>query len=309
MWPTLAVLVAAGLGASSGLYIKGVALSGLALTACRMGVPFLLVLPFVLRRKAWLGLPSQRTGLWVASGLNAVRMLLFILAYKLTAVGNAVVLLYLWPVFALLFGCLRRRVWPTWAQAGVLALAFGGVVIMNLHRNFSLAGADLLGSLFMIGSAALFAITALVFKQALAEVRETDTLYFQNGLGAVVFLPFLLAEAPSVPLADLGLALVYGLVVGLGAFGLFFFAMKRLPLFQYSALAYAEVPLGVLLGIVVLGESMTANQGLGALLVLAGSFLWPKGPRKARASVVQRNHERFQSPPPTLDHALRAPSL
>lgn len=277
LWlPVAAVLGGAALGASSGLYIKGVGLSGLALAAFRMGIPFLVVLPFVLKRGAGLGLKEQRRGLWTASGLNAVRMLLFILAYKLTAIGNAVVLLYLWPVFALVFGCLRDRRLPTGGQAGILALAFGGVVVMNLHRDFSAARNDLLGSGFMIVSAALFAVTALLFKNALAQVKETDTLYFQNGVGALVFLPFAVMEVPSTPLPEVGLALVYGLVVGFVAFGIFFYAMKRLPLFQYSALAYSEVVFGVLLGVVVLGETLTANQLAGAALILSASVLAQK---------------------------------
>lgn len=271
--PVGAVLVAAALGASSGLYIKGLGFSSLALAAFRMGVPFVLALPFVWARGSLLGHPDQRRALWVASALNAARMLLFILAYKLTTIGNAVVLLYLWPVFALVFGCLRDRRAPTLDQLGILALAVAGVVVMNLHRNVSLAGNDLVGSAVMLASAALFAVTALLFKKALAQVHETDTLYFQNVLGALVFLPFLVLEVPTAPLGDVALASVYGLVVGFGAFGLFFYAMKRLPLFQYSALAYAEVPFGVALGVVVLGESLTGNQIGGAVLVLVASFL------------------------------------
>lgn len=285
--PIVAVLAAAALGASSGLYIKGVGLSGLALAAFRMGVPFLVVLPLVLRRGTGLGLKSQRRNLWLASGINAVRMLLFILAYKVTAIGNAVVLLYLWPVFALVFECLRQRRPPTWAQVGVLVLAFGGVVVMNLHRDFSVGGSDLWGSLMMITSAALFAVTAMVFKKALVHVKETDTLYFQNGIGAVVFLPFLLFELPTTPLPEVGLALVYGLVVGFIAFGMFFYAMKRLPLFQYSALAYSEVPFGVLLGVVVLGEAVTTNQVVGAVLVLVASFLAQRLTTSPRAVAPQ----------------------
>jgi drug/metabolite transporter (DMT)-like permease len=49
--------------------------------------------------------------------------------------------------------------------------------------------------------------------------------------------------------------------------------MKRLPFFQYSALAYIEVPLGVVLGLLFLGESLVPNQIVGALMVLVASFV------------------------------------
>ncbi len=271
--PIAAVLVAASLGASSGLYIKGIHLSSLALAGFRMSVPFLVVLPIIARGGRMLGERSQRKSLWLASGLNAVRMLLFVMAYKLTAIGNAVVLLYLWPIFALIFDCIGFRQRPAPARLGLLALAFGGVVTMNLHRDFSLASGDLLGSVFMIVSASIFAMTAIIFKKALARVHETDALFFQNAIGAVVFFPFLFAELGGAPFSDLALGLCYGLMVGLIGFALFFFGMKRLPLFQYSALAYSEVPFGLALGVLVLGERFVLNQILGAAMILCASFI------------------------------------
>ncbi|HET7838472.1 MAG TPA: DMT family transporter [Rectinemataceae bacterium] len=273
MLPVAAVLVAAGLGASSGLYIKGIGLSSLALAGFRMGVPFFAVLPYLARRGRMLGEKSERKGLWLASGINAVRMLLFVMAYKLTTIGNAVVLLYLWPIFALVFDCVRFRRWPERAQLGLLALAFGGVVTMNYHRGFSLSSEDFLGSALMILSACLFAATVIMFKKALAKVHETDALFFQNAIGAIVYAPFLFAELGGASLHDIGLGLSYGLAVGLVGFGLFFFGMKRLPLFQYSALAYSEVPFGLALGVLVLGEDISGTQLAGAAMILGASFV------------------------------------
>ena len=59
------------------------------------------------------------------SGINAVRMFFFFLTYMLTSVGNAVVSLYTWPVFAHALQCMvlgevvsRRHVfllsWHLW---------------------------------------------------------------------------------------------------------------------------------------------------------------------------------------------------
>ncbi|HWP68158.1 MAG TPA: DMT family transporter [Rectinemataceae bacterium] len=270
--PILAILAAAALGATSGLYIKGLAFSGLAMSGLRMLVPFLLVLPSVARRGQLLGKKSYRGKLYFASALNAVRMFLYIMAFKFTSMGNAIVLLYLWPVFALIIDSIRLRRPLDMARLGILGLAFGGVVVLNLNRNFSLAGSDLLGSGCMILSALLFAGTAIIFKDALKEVKETDTLYFQNGMGALVFLPFLLSEIPNAPSAHLAIGLLYGFAVGLVGFGLFFYAMKRLPFFQYSALSYCEVPIGLFFGVVFLGEGIRLSQAIGVVMIVAGSF-------------------------------------
>lgn len=284
--PIFAVLAAAALGASSGLYIKGLAFSSLAVSSLRMTVPFIFVLPFVARHGLLFGKPGMRGRLFLASALNAGRLYLFVLAYKLTAMGNAVALLYLWPVFALLIDSIRQKKPMSLRRLGVLLLATGGVVVMNLHRDFSLDGPFILGSLCMIVSAFVFAGTNIIFKQALSVMSEVDTLYFQNGVGALVFLPFLIAEIPGAPLADLGIGIFYGVAVGLIGFGLFFVGMKRLPMFQYSALSYSEVPFGVLLGLLFLDEKITVNQIAGMALIVAGSFMAQRLRSSFRRGVV-----------------------
>lgn len=271
--PILAVLAGAAIGATSGLYIKGLAFSGLAMTSFRMTVPFLLTLPHAAKRGVLLGKGELRGRLILASCLNAGRLYLFILAYRLTSIGNAVVLLYLWPVFSLLFESARarRRLEP--AKLGSLALATGGVLVMNLNRGFSFSGTDFWGSLCMIASSLVFAGVNLIFKESLMVFGEIDTLYFQNAVGGLVYLPFLAIALPRASAGDLGLGLLYGVIVGLLGFGLFFVGMKRLPLFRYSALTYAEVPFGLALGAIFRGERLSVNHGVGALLVLAGSAL------------------------------------
>lgn len=129
------------------------------------------------------------------------------------------------------------------------------------------------GSLIMIVSAFVYAVTAVMFKKALKEVKEVDTVFFQNAAGGIVFLPFLVAELPGAAIAHVGLGALYGLVVGFIGFGLIFYGMKRLTLFQYGALSYTEVPFAVLAGILFLGEGLTINQMAGILLVVGGSFL------------------------------------
>lgn len=271
--PILAVILGASLGASSGTYIRSVGISSLAMTGFRMGVPFLFFLPGLVRRGMLFGPPGLRASLWITSAINAVRMFFFVLAYKLTPVGTSVVLLYLWPVFALIFDSIRLRRRPSTPQIALVGLAFAGVVVMNLHRGFSLSSSESIGSAMMILAAAMFAITSIRFKKVLAGIREGDAIYFQNAIGAIVFIPFLLAELGGARPLDLALGLIYGLSVGTLGFTFYFYAMKRLTLFQYGALSYTEVPLATLIAALVLGEAVVANQVVGGLMVLAASFL------------------------------------
>jgi drug/metabolite transporter (DMT)-like permease len=268
-----AILLATTLGASSGLFIKSLPFSGLGMTGFRMGVPFLFLLPLMIKRKMILGPVKNRKKIWMGSLLNAIRMILYVLSYKLTTMTNAVVLLYTWPLFALLIHSITTREKLKVKEIGLLIIAFSGVILLNAHKGFSLSGSDMKGNIFMIISALIFAISLLIFKDALVDHSEGEVLYFQNALGAVILIPFLAAEIPGMPLTATLTGLFYGFSVGIIGFGCFFIALKRLPIFQYGVLGYFEVFIAVLFGILLLGEEVRWNIILGALMILITSFL------------------------------------
>lgn len=98
-------------------------------------------------------------------------------------------------------------------------------------------------------------------------------VYFQNALGALIFLPLLILELPGTPVSESMLGVIYGFSAGIVGFGLFFYALKRLPIFQYGALTYIEVFWGVLYGVFFIGEVLTPNIIAGVLLILISSVL------------------------------------
>jgi drug/metabolite transporter (DMT)-like permease len=250
-----------------------------------MAVPLAFLLPLVIKRGSWRVSGDHRLSLLLGSSINALRMLLYILSFKLTAMGNAVVLLYLWPLFALLLQSLKDRRLPKPREFLLVAAAFTGVTVMNLHRDFSLTGNDAAGTALMTASALLFAWTTLIFKKNLSGVGETDTVFFQNVLGALIFFPFLMTELPSLSGSQIFLGILYGFLVGLTAFTLFFYALKRLPLFQYSAMAYIEVLFGLVFSVVFLFETITWNMIAGAMLVVGASFM-ASVPVRTRKSIA-----------------------
>lgn len=268
-----AIIIATAIGASSGLYIKSLPFSSFALTGFRMSIPFLFFLPLMIKRGLVLGKKENRKKVLIGSSLNAIRMFLYVLAYKLTTITNAVVLLYLWPIFALLLDNIIYKKRLKLNEFLILFMALFGVVLLNIQKGFSISGNDLLGSIIMIFSALIFSITMLVFKEILNGHSEGETLFFQNVIGAIVFIPFLLMELPNIPFADTCLALLYGFSVGILGFGLFFYSLKRLSIFQYGALGYTEVFFGVVYGVLLLGEGLTLNIIIGVILILSSSFL------------------------------------
>ncbi len=280
-----AILLATLLGAASGLMIKALPYSSPALSAFRMGVPFLFFLPLMIRRGIVFGPLKYRKKLWTGSLLNALRMVLYILAYKLTTLANAVVLVYLWPLFALLIDAKLKKQRLKGREMGLLLLALGGVILMNMGKGFSFSTRDLIGCLCMSLSALGFSVTALIFKEALKDHSEGEVIYFQNALGGVLSIPFLLHEVSFYTAGDFAMGVGYGLMIGVIGFICFFAAMKRLPIFQYGALTYIEVIFGVSFGIVFLGEQMSPVKAIGMVLILTASVLSRLADRQSTAAV------------------------
>ena len=270
--PSMLLLTGAAVGALSGLFIKALPLSAAVLLGFRFGVPFIILLPYVIKRKTCFGRKKDRILLWSGGFLNVLRMVFYIIAFKLTAMGNAVVLLYLWPVFALVTSAVKEKRIPDIRNILIILAAFSGVVVMNLHREFSLTSSDLYGSLSMILSAFIFSLAVFIYKKALSGYSEGEVIYFQNSMGALVMIPFLLADKGVYQTADLLLGGLYGILVGIVTFLCFFYALKRLPVFQYSILTYSEILFAVIFGIIFLGESLAINQVAGMIIVAFSSF-------------------------------------
>ncbi len=97
--PYLAIILAATIGGSSGVFIKLLDLPSTSMTFFRMFVPVVVLLVYLSLKKIRL-FRGHYGIMLVASGLNATRMLLFFVGYLYTSIGNAVIILFTWPIFA-----------------------------------------------------------------------------------------------------------------------------------------------------------------------------------------------------------------
>lgn len=265
--PEILVLAAAGVWGSTGLFVRMAALPPTHIAFFRMLVPVVVIASWFLLRRHRI----PREGLhWrlVASGVNAVRMYFFFLAFSLTSVATATVTLYSWPLFAVLFAgpILGERVGP--ARWGLLVLGFLGVPLLYLGgRGGGNSSAELGGILAMLVSAALHALTVTLLKRARSGGSFLETTFFQNLVGAVVFGVVVLGGDERITTTQIAWALGLGTTVGLVGFTLFFVALHRLSTGVATNLTYFEVVVAATLGTLVLGEPLTWGTVTGALLI------------------------------------------
>lgn len=247
----------------------------------------------------WLRRPAYRAGDWrLLLGLAACEPCLYFLfeaaALQNTSASQAGMITALLPlmVATAAFVFLREQVGrTTWlgfglAVAGAVWLSAGSVA--DDH-----APAPALGNFFELLAMACATGYILLLKQLTTRYSAFLLTAMQAFVGAVFFLPFaLLGEPWPAEVSPAGLAAVgyLGVVVTVGAYGLYNFGVSQMPASQATGFTNLIPVFTVLFATVLLGERLTPTQTAAAALVFAGVGLsqWRSAP-PAPAPVLDAN--------------------
>lgn len=176
------------------------------------------------------------------------------------------------PVFTGLLGWLlagQSRPGRAWLLATALALA--GLVVLLLPGRSSTA--DPGGVLLAVGAAVSYATYTLAAKRLLDDGHPpTAVMGAAFGLAALLLLPVLAALHPAALLRPGALALVGYLALAPTVLAYLAFArgLAGLPPATVTTLGLAEPVVAAALGVLLLGEPLSAATAAGAALVLAG---------------------------------------
>ncbi|MBU1952572.1 DMT family transporter [Patescibacteria group bacterium] len=271
--PYFGMIIALTIGAFNGVLLKLLELEPEVITFFRLAVPAFVLFFFIKFYKKKKILRGNFKLMLVASAFNASRMFLYFLAFSYTSVANGIIMLYTWPIFSSIFGVIFIKEKAKLKEWLLISLAFFGVIVIMSNQELSFSNTDLVGMLIMIASAALFAVTVVIFKKKLDEYSPTETIFYQSILGAVIFFPFIFFSNEGLTLGKSLLAIGhYGFLVGILGFVLLFRALKKLKVIQYSLIGYWEVIAGVLFGIVLLGDDITLNMVFGGLMIISAGW-------------------------------------
>lgn len=276
--PYLAIIIAVSLGAFNAVLVKWLDLSPVMMTFLRLATPTVIMgvaLRVVFKKRIAF---KNAKPLLVASLLNTIRILFYYLAFRLTTVGNGTIILYIWPIFATLFGALFLKEKTRLSEYALIFLAFLGVSVMFSNEHLSFANKDIVGMLLMMGSAAIYAGTIIIYKKYTEAYSPAEFVFYQNCVGGVLLLPVLFFTDQAFSVRDAAIASGYfGVIVGIGAFLLVFSALKRLSTIRFSLIHYFEVVAGVLYGVLFLGESLSFTMLVGGLLIILAGWLLIRG--------------------------------
>lgn len=279
----LAVAAAACTWGTLGIFAKALYAEGLsfeALVAVRASVGWAAVVAFVLLTRGASGLRVARgdLALLVPLGLFGVGAfyLLYFYTVRESAVGTAAILLYSSPAFVavLAWAFLGERLGT--AKVLALLLTFGGIALV--------AGAYAPGALEVrplvlvtgLLSGLTYGLYSIFGKPVSGRLAPATVLSYALGVGSVVLV---LAALPTLGTllglspGGYALLLVLAVVHTALAFGLYTVGLQRLEAGQAAIVATVEPVVAGALGVVLLGEGLTAPKIFGAVLVLSGALL------------------------------------
>jgi drug/metabolite transporter (DMT)-like permease len=170
-----------------------------------------------------------------------------------------------------------RKPLPAMAWAG-LALGWSGVALLGFLRALDgLAAVEASGFAFAVGAAAAQAVGLLAYAPAKARVDTWVASLGQTTVSAILCLILALMLEGAMPRggsATTIAALLWSmLVVGIGAYALYFVMLRRVPASTASALQLLAPPLAAVFGWALLGERLYASDIAGGVLTLTGLAL------------------------------------
>ena len=217
--------------------------------------------------------------LWAGIGAGLLFGGEFIFIYaglEYTAASRMVVFIYLAPIFT----ALGLHWWVPGEKLasgqwlGVL-LSFAGIAFAFWEGTQT---QTLLGDFFGIFGALLWAATTVLIRAtSLARASATKTLFYQLAVSALM-LPLAslaMGERGLIALTPVGIAgIAYqAVIVAFASYLAWFWLLRRYLAARLAVFSFLSPLFGVLSGVLVLGEPLTARFVIAALLVGAGIVL------------------------------------
>jgi drug/metabolite transporter (DMT)-like permease len=261
-----AVFLCAVLWSTSGLFIKLIDWHPVVIAGSRsfLAVFFLLAARMISRPRK--GAAAGRNRHIIAGGLAyAATMLSFVIANKLTASANAILLQYTAPIWASILGWLLIREKPRWEHWGALALVMEGLA---LFFREGLAGGAFLGDSIALLSGLFFGANS-VFLRMQKDGNPADSLLLAHIVCAAVSVPFVFIHPPALNPAGIAAIVFMGIIqIGLASL-LFSFGIKRVRALEAMLIAMIEPVLNPLWVLAITGEKPSASALLGGSVIIA----------------------------------------
>lgn len=277
--PRIMLIISMTVFGTLGLFVRNISVSSGELALYRAILAALLIAAFLAVTKQKIPFSEIRKEIpllllsGVAMGFNWI---LLFEAYKYTTVSVATLSYYFAPVIVTVACPILFKEKMSAKQWICFMMSTLGIVLITGLGDLSVGNNHLIGILFGLGAACLYA-TVILLNKFIKKVEGIHRTFLQFIAAILVLIPYV-GFTSGVTLSNLdGLGWICLLIVGFVHTGvtycLYFSSLKELPGQKAAILSYIDPLVAVLVSVLVLGESMTALQVIGGILIL-GFTLW-----------------------------------
>jgi drug/metabolite transporter (DMT)-like permease len=262
-----AVFLCAVLWSTSGLFIKLIDWHPIVIAGARSGIAALFMLGVRAARQKKAGAGSEGGGLalWAGGFAYGATMILFVIANKLTASANAILLQYSAPVWAAVLGWALIKEKPRWDHWGALGLVMGGLF---LFFRDSLAGGSPEGDCIAVASGVCFGANS-VFMRLRKGGDPADTMLLAHLITLAFSAPFFFIYPPALAAPGIAAILFMGIIqIGCASL-LFSYGIIRVRAVQAMLTAIVEPVLNPVWVLLATGEKPSPSALLGGGIIVA----------------------------------------
>lgn len=243
-----------------------------------IGGVFLLL--WVLLRGGTLKLNISRKSfvlLCISGVVMGANWILLFEAYNYTTIPVATLCYYMQPTFLVLLSPMlfKEKLTPKKGICAAVSL-LGMVLVSGVVEGSAIRSRDGIGILCGLGAAVLYTTVVILNKKNPVENAEGKTVV-QLFSSTVVMIPYLLLTERTGTYSFGWPAIVLVLIVGIVhtgiAYAMYFGSLQRLPAQTTAVLSYIDPVVAVLLAWPILGETMSATEIVGAVLILGAALI------------------------------------
>ena len=260
-----------------GVFVRFIPLTSSEIALWRGVIAFLVLSVFMLASGRLSGLSRYRNKLgklFFAGAAMGFNWILLFEAYRFTSVALATLSYYFAPTIMVIGSFVVFREQLTRKQIICFMVSTAGIVLII---GVSGGGSnDLIGILFGLGAAVLYALVILTNK-ATGEIDGLIRTWIQFAAAIIVLLPYtyLVGGFHVLELERTGLIslLILGVVHTGIMYYLYFSALAHLKGQQVAILSYIDPIVAVVLSVALLHETITMLQLAGGLLILGATLI------------------------------------
>lgn len=198
-------------------------------------------------------------------------------AYKYTTIANATLSYYFAPIIVMILSLFILKEKFVLKKAICIGVAlFGMLLIMQSGNQGSDNGNHFIGIGYGLAAASCYAALTLANK-FIKQMNEIDTTVVQLIFSALILFPYVLLKEEFGFFDIKGMVIILVIIVGIihtgVGFYLFFTGVKRLKAQSIDILSYIDPVVSLIVSFIILGESMTTIQIIGAVFLLGSTMV------------------------------------